>query len=546
MQSLTENNETLFLLDEEFFQQVHQQLSRIERSEPADDTYVAIAMWSCDLETPLPKVEVPGGEDQEARKLEEVLSALGDKGHKVKIVLWAGSSVSGVTGNKERLKALKAQKWAASNPNIRVYLEPYKSSMSLGISFFGWGASNHQKMVICSHQGKLEAIIGGFNLGGEYSSKANHSLAGQYWHDTAVVLKGPAAADVHNEWVRRWSKQGTGQGVVANVKPSTQKSKAKQKITIATTNSEFSARQNDIRQLMVDHIKAARTSIYIENYAFTDPALLEALWSKLATSNIPVVVLINHPQNELFEANTTWSYYHYYAYVHLSLARATEVVVDSPTNLDALPHPLPSSGEWTLVPGKGRGKVTFLEPQDSELSWTDDEGDMWSCHFSQIRSITAPPILYGVRSSNTRTNSKTNKTYRCWPYPHSKMAIFDDKVAVIGSSNWTYRSMEYDGEIAAFIDCGTAVPALRKRLLSHWWLDGVGNKGLVDSVPSWIAQAPKNEANIGKTPLTQPLPRCYVMPLHFDDFLHPDEAARLPGTRLTSMRTNLDLAWKMF
>jgi phosphatidylserine/phosphatidylglycerophosphate/cardiolipin synthase-like enzyme len=59
--------------------------------------------------------------------------------------------------------------------------------------------------------------------------------------------------------------------------------------------------------------------------------------------------------------------------------------------------------------------------------------------------------MYGPRTTTAFNGAPQ------WPYPHSKLALFDDRYALVGSSNWTYRSMEYDGEITTMIDDGDKV-----------------------------------------------------------------------------------------
>lgn len=539
--NFAKGNKFRFLMDKEFFAEVHLQLARIEEAEPADNTYVLIALWSCDLGTSFPSVKVEE-KTFASRTLREILTALSAKGHQVRIILWAGSKMPNMTGNKERAKALKVEEFSKKSEHgnrIKVYLESYKCAYTLIGSSMGWGASNHQKLVICSHAGNIEAVMGGFNLGNEYKSELDHGLEGEYWHDTAVVIQGPAAAVVHNEWVRRWNKKENGKPAMEEVEQDAI-SQGNVGITIATTNAESTPRQNDIRNMMVEHITQAQSSIYIENYAFTEPNLVEALYNKLASSDIPVVVLINHPQNELFWANTYWSYYHFNTFVHLSLARATEVEISHAENID--PEELSEnmySFDLSSVPrkikrGKKDGECTFGQVEGGWFHWTESDGTPWRCQLKYIQNIVGPPVLYGARSGNFRTSS-SGVEFRCWPYPHSKLAIFDDEVMVVGSANWTHRSMEYDGEISAFIK-GNPVSAARARLLDHW-LEPGGQQGY--TVADWIEKAAANVKH-RKTPLkSKELKGCYIMPLELADFLHP-------GKISTKDKTYYDSLWSMF
>ena len=53
-------------------------------------------------------------------------------------------------------------------------------------------------------------------------------------------------------------------------------------------------------------------------------------------------------------------------------------------------------------------------------------------------------------------------------YVHSKLAIIDDRYLIVGSCNWSYRSLRYDGEISAFCENEGLAKAAYRRLISHY------------------------------------------------------------------------------
>jgi phosphatidylserine/phosphatidylglycerophosphate/cardiolipin synthase-like enzyme len=53
-------------------------------------------------------------------------------------------------------------------------------------------------------------------------------------------------------------------------------------------------------------------------------------------------------------------------------------------------------------------------------------------------------------------------------YIHSKLALFDDQVAIVGSGNFNGRSMMYDGEMSVQISDPTTVAGIRSALFTHW------------------------------------------------------------------------------
>jgi phosphatidylserine/phosphatidylglycerophosphate/cardiolipin synthase-like enzyme len=480
---------TEFLLDNEFFSEIHLKLREVMAAPADSNSLVRIAMWCAELTTTLPKIE-----GYEECLLRDALYDVKTKGHQVQVILWEGSTIKISTGYKERKKALEFKRWCDAH-DIKVYLESYKSVLgptfgqavgtlvhkglscvpgidqrvascaSLGAFLFasttnkfGYGASTHQKIVVFVINGSYTAIVGGFNLGSEYSCKPNHSITNEYWHDTAIVLNGDAAIDINNEWVRRWNKQ-QGMGIQP-VNHLVGQRGGIIPVTIATTNSECTPRENDIRSEMIRLISTARSSIYIENYAFTDPALVEALELRLARGNIHCVVMINHPKSELFEANTTWSYFQAEVFRRLSAANGGN------------------------------------------------------------------SVMYAASTNHTRTSS-SGITYKCWPYPHSKLAIFDDRYLVIGSANWTYRSMEYDGEISAIVDHSTTVSAISRRLLRHWSLNAN-----METVAGWVTNALQS--------LPAPPARNYgIHRLEANDFTDWEKLSY-------AKRAFLSSAWQMF
>ncbi len=551
MRVTTNHNRVKFLLDEEFFEELHWQLAAVRDAGGDDDgSDVLIAMWLCKLRTRLPAVQ-RDGKQLRATDLRALLTEIAEKGRRVRFVLWNGSNpivepartalwlgLKAITlnyvdeplgagflrfGGGSKVFADEVRMWCKGHPTTGTYLESYSTG------YLTYGTSTHQKIVVCSVGKKLSALVGGFNLNEKYSAELDHATADQGWHDTAVLLEGPAAHTVQEEWLRRWNKQfyvswshetlPAGADDQERPKQMRRPQFFTRKVTIATTNGEASPAEKDIRAMVVERIRAAERYIYFENYAFTDPELIDALATKMATDrDVEVMVVIHHPASPLYSTDTLWSYLQYFTFIQLAVARFKQIVVHRAQGDVTLRHP-----DAKKLDG---APITNLAVQKSKLGWSltwaGGEGP-GTCAVTDVRSFVGRPFMFAPRT--TTVTGPRNAPQ--WPYPHSKLALFDDAYALVGSANWTYRSMEYDGEITAMIDDAEKVAAMREKLLGHW------QAGL--TIESFAQKAQDNLSKV--TNAQMPPNRCFMVPLHLDDFVHPDEATLKTKAMMDAMWT---------
>jgi phosphatidylserine/phosphatidylglycerophosphate/cardiolipin synthase-like enzyme len=329
------------------------------------------------------------------------------------------------------------------------------------------------------------------------------------WHDTALVLQGEAAALVEREFDRRWTKvtgappapKGDSWAKLAvwemdrdarldewdvaegSTRPTPFANRSLRTpavpVNVLVTNGE-TPRLTQIRDGLVAAIANARTYAYFENCAFYDASLVRALAQKYAqpSSTFQTIALIPQP---VARPDGTQA-----AYFALSKAAWSALLV--------------AMGTWEAVTvplGVVTGKTTV---QRSECSrWWLEWDERISHTALQVMFDDEPPAyripvtqLLDVRTSETRatlcgparcfaTPPRTDQNaLPAWPpnyrylYVHSKLALFDDATAFVGSANFTERSMLIDGELSVSVSDGPTVVGIREALFGHW---GMGTPG---------------------------------------------------------------------
>ncbi len=526
-----------FLLDVEFYHHLARRFDELcgggaehdaVRGENVDVdpplAYMLVGLWRCDPRT---RIGIPAGDDDPGvpeRTLEEWLTALNAAGVYVGLVLWEGRNMSHGVNCYRNSQAMVTL--AGGLDRLEVYREPYAGT--------GIGCSTHQKMFVFWNGAYLEAVVGGFNLHPHFFFQPHHrplnaegeddgESKNNLWHDTAVALTGPVALEVQREWERRWAKKGgTGAAFldrIHTVEPVTAVDDP-YPISLATTNSEAGADEKHIREQVVAAIAAAQNSIYMENYALNDPAILTALTAAMsANPDLNVIIVVNHPRAKNIEGNEVWTYLMWYTFVELSLVRPTSVtahvlnpdlVVSSfGTVHDAtLLEELTVADGYTftvedatpsIIPRRHRASPEFIRLYYRIVQWTgpNEGGD----YVHNLKDVVGPEVMYSPR--------RLGAAERYWPYVHSKLALFDDEVAFVGSANWTNRSMDFDGELTAIIRHGATVEAMRTRLLDHW------SPGL--TLANWRERYHRGAAENGADG------DVWMDTLSFDDFIHPED-----------------------
>lgn len=503
----TGENEVVFLMDgEAFFTEFKTLMNAVRAAAPDPLTYVRMAFWMIEKE-----VCLGDANDQkwpEQHELPAYVDQLIRAGHGVDVIMWEPGQVErkfseakGVQPvNLEFGRAVAAIDEAAAGVpgagRARVYHERYEGPV---------GSSTHQKIVIASIAGQRTALVGGINLARNYFSDNAHATSN--WHDVAVRLIGPVTDDVEAEWVRRWKKTSAdaaskvlkvfgAAGVVrarnfafnatATVRTEAVRladNKTRQtphadnrSVTIATTRADGDTRYRRLRDLLLQKIAAANQYIYMENYHFTDPQLVRAIYQRhearrQAGVELRVVIVV-----PLSGGGSGYLTRRSWLQMVLRMRRGTGPVTFYTTRV----HYDTGGGPRTVDPAACNAWVVtdpYDDARPTDERWFAADrlvftaaGVTTRVPFQQITGVESSLHFYSVFNLATGQNI----------YTHSKVAIIDDEL-IVGSANWSYRSMQYDGEMSAFTSSNHLATNALAGLLAHYDTATALNVNIIDA-----------------------------------------------------------------
>lgn len=527
----TGDNHVRFIRDgEDYFEDLRLQFEWVRQAavDPKGLTYVRLAFWMiCDDVTLGDRTYFEEPNHTLLNYIEMVVRA----GHHVEVIMWRPKKIEQTNGEGEgvyKANRVFADKMYALDVAMagvegagraRVYFESYEGEI---------GASNHQKMAIFSVAGQRHVIIGGINLSNSYFSSNDHQFPdpANAWHDAAMYIEGPITDDIEKEWMRRWDRtRALENGWFANAfgangeflsrdfafnKRSTvrrreivtEKNTTIQAphadnrevfiaLTRSTSNGVTTTRHTWLRDKVIERIDAADNYIYFENYHFSDPDVVRAVYTRhrirqLAGHDLRVAIVVP------LQMSNTSSYMTRRAWLQCILR-----FVNGATNTPYCTSVVYDigGGPQTVVRATcgANWHVHDCYDPDHPLATKWLEGDTLrftsganpevTVPFHQILAVEGDLHFYApVFWTGANTESV---------YPHSKVAAFDDQWFVVGSSNWSFRSMQYDGEISAFVNHGGTTAAAVQGLLDHF------NTGIAPTTPAALEAAAMNYINAG-------------------------------------------------
>lgn len=502
-------NRVRFLLDgEEIFtalEQCFEMMVRERRGTPL--TYVRMAFWL--IEEGICVGNTAAFTRPDTSSLLHHIGRVLWAGHNVDIIVWYPNLKTRLSSPEQqidehdalarRIADLNAQLELHPGPvgRARLYRERYE-----GIS----GSSQHQKFAIFSVNGQRTVVLGGLNMAQRYLDNVTHTIqiGGEHtnWHDTAVKITGPVTADIEDEWMRRWRKvmaiakakvpterlsnHLTAPGVDNQWKSAhaadIQENLTVQKLPVDTPNERFyalSARVAvtryslpinvcEIHEQILTRIQRARERIYFENNQLTDPDIVRAIYQRMKEVPSLQVLIVTNPNQSGVGYLTRRAWLHL-ALRHPSCRNITFMCKDAPNRAGTLTR-VNGVPQWTVEDHYRPGRTTqhqwlqtdCIIPSKTSAAYRDFGA--LQVKFEDIIDVDVDFHFFtpAVHVAAVRAEI-TLRTLTI----HSKLAIIDDWL-VCGSANWTYRSMQYDGEISVFMQDRMLATHTLVRLLQHY------------------------------------------------------------------------------
>ncbi len=552
-----------FLIDgEDFFQSLHKNILQTEIDSrisfeanavaaAAARLSIRFAYWKADPDVILPAVTVHGT-SRGPRRLFDALTSACAEGVDVKILLWnAWKTECWFPGSRfdKRVRTLASQPKTAREGTFEIKKHNYRGYL------LHPATSLHLKIAVFERTGDPIALLGGLNLGESYKSNKVHDQDNN-WHDAALQLQGEAVKVLRTFCNGLWAD---------NLPP--QHNNAAQRregeryaVEVLTTDMRWPRAERDIRSRLIEKINLATKYVYLENQALTDPAIIDALISA-AARGVQMICVVPHPKQTMLGDYSGYAYVMGFAFRAIALAGMRSFI-----------YPARLFGSWTIRAEElnsaellYQGWLTADRILDVTNTRYRNHGENMQHRAAANRAAVVAtcnrlrdgtdalyhnvnhPLLpfrpasqymnrfirwRGQGASGTGSvylskimsiDSSTNSFYSPLlpahdgksPYVHSKIALIDDKWGFVGTSNWTYRSMQFDAEMSLHINNRDKVTQIREALFEHW---GMGGLDMLSNPSSWADKARSTARNLERNLGGLNRNRVHIVPLTLADF----------------------------
>lgn len=464
-------------------------------------------------------VTLPGPDHE---TFESLVIDTGAAGQNVYVVLWDIGHVKMLAALYEKVNGRfpvnlyeNKKTWQALNgkAKVSVCLETYGVVMP---KWWDVNLSNHQKISIFSVNGQKIALVAGLNTERSYWDTVTHPDSQPDYastHDTALLLQGDAVNYVEDEFDRRWQKVNGSLpqpssnsyakiagwivyrdmcfdakcelGSTPTPYTSPVLSTSPVAVDVLRTNNEDWAPVTQVREALVEEIGNAKQYAYFENVGFFDVPLVRQLIQTLKTADSSFRLIINVPQPQPLKAEDIFQQ----AYNSLTRAAVAAILL-SLNNWTSFTDPEGDVVERADLLNFGVvlfeesvwGKYSILESYVVYQFYLG--GPINKLPLTKIQNVVTTErrvLLCGparyfptIDPSNTAVLANWPHNYRRI-YIHSKLALFDDQVALIGSANFTQRSLYLDGEMSVRVKDLNTVQGIRQQLFSHWQMNSAAS-----------------------------------------------------------------------
>ncbi|MCP3105028.1 phosphatidylserine/phosphatidylglycerophosphate/cardiolipin synthase family protein [Myxococcus sp. K15C18031901] len=501
-----------FLLDgDNFFAELHRRIIAVE--EAGNGASIRLAYWKAD-----PSLRLPAVDGKDERTLSEALSSAVKAGVKVQVILWNGWKSECFVPHHHFWR----QDWSEWIDRWRSILLKWKlPEGSIEFKYHSYAGNKlhpftslHVKIALFDTGEEQVVLLGGMNLGEDYKSSTVHDRE-NHWHDAAVKLTGDVYRVVGHYWSELWAGRKP-----PKAPSSPDRSGGETPVTFVTTDVQGKA-ERDIRTELVRYFQLAKDYIYMENQALTDPCIIDALVAA-AARGVKVIIVVPHPKQTVLGDYSGYAYVMNFAFRAIAMARMTQftyagtlgkkyTVRKSDIAESSLRYEgwllsgrvLKTASQTSMWAESNDSYITNLEKQlrngDDSLmrvwrapnlpfrpaSQFMNRGFHWKTKNAWVGTWVYLEHVTDIESTSFSMYSPLlTGTQGASPYVHSKVALIDDEVAFIGSSNWTYRSMQFDAEVSAVIQDGDFVRDMREELFEHW--------GMPKDLDQWRERAEEN------------------------------------------------------
>ncbi|HNN51406.1 MAG TPA: phospholipase D-like domain-containing protein [Pseudomonadota bacterium] len=502
-------NRVRFLLDgEEIFTALgrcFEMMARVPQGTPL--TYVRMAFWL--IEEGICVGNTAAFTRPDTNTLLARIAGVLHAGHNVDIIVWYPNRKHRRVSPEQQVDDHDALARGIADLNAQLELHPFPAGRARlyreryeGIT----GSSQHQKFAIFSVNGQRTVVLGGLNMALRYLDNVNHTIQidreHTNWHDTAVKITGPVTTDIEDEWMRRWRKvvaiakakvpterlsnHLTAPGVDHQWRSAhaadIQENSTVQRLPVDTPDERFYALPAkvavtrysqpfnvcEIHQEIITRIHRARERIYFENNQFTDPDIVRALYQRMQEVPSLQVLIVTNPNQRGAGYLTRRAWLHL-ALRHPSCRRITFMCKDHPERQGTLTrvHGVP---EWTVEDHYRPGRATqhqWLQTDCIIPSRTSAAYRDFGALHVKFEDIVDVEVDFHFLTPAVHLSAARNEINLRTLTIHSKLAIIDDWL-VCGSANWTYRSMQYDGELSLFMQDQALATHTLVRLLRHY------------------------------------------------------------------------------
>ncbi|WP_340077523.1 LamG-like jellyroll fold domain-containing protein [Leptobacterium sp. I13] len=478
---------------------------------------------------------------------ENLFKAISDAGKKAYVMMFNTAAIYHMIENADIVKFFprkvikgvdardnyKSKAALTQYENIRVAMESYNSSSSYTPLY-----SQHQKLAIFSVNGVKVGLVGGFNITPSYWDDETHPMSDHNnfhtWHDTAVLLQGPIVEQVENEFNRRWVKSEMHYGLpqdgtyvkfscyhvkhdtcldgTNNCTPGTPSkfpytnpitSDPQYPIDVLITSSEYEEKFTQIKDKIIEQINASSVYSYFENFTFHDLDVVNAIANKLSSNpNYSCIINVPYPTKGNDTEDQRGQFYMIrvaYAVIVLKTGKWSSIAFDGGT---IITKDQCSSASVSVPDGKGIEYAVFNYTLKSNgQSYSVAIGS----NLINLEETTDSNLIFtsAVRYFDTLSPNEEkfqlpglSVNFRSI-YIHSKLALFDDKYAIIGSANYNSRSLTYDGECSIGVNSAAKAIEIRQEIFAHWGMDTVAN---------WKTKMQSNAQNPQQGVCAVPLP----------------------------------------